>query len=426
MKFRYKALIVLTIVAAAGAAAYRPLRGYWKARSRPHYRLVEVTRGTIVSEVTATGEVRPVLRVEIGTVVSGPIVELSSEADFNKQVKKDQLLARIDPLRYNAAVARDKASLHAREADVARAEALLQQAKNDSRRANDLYDENPDYISQTEMDQYRFNLASFEAQLLVAKASVEQAKANLKNSKVDLSYTYITAPVAGMVIDRKIEPGQTLAASFQMPILFIIAPDMEKKMHIFASINETDVGKIRAAQQRGQPVSFTVDAYPNDLFEGTIEQIRLSSVMTQNVVTYPVVVAASNPDLKLLPGMTANLTFRIDKTDDVLMVPSSALSFYPPKPEMVRPEDRKILEGAAQYKEEDEEEESATETQLSATERVAAAKKRNRRHVWVVEGEFLKAVEIVTGLYDFHHSELVSGELKKGQKLVAGTKSKEP
>jgi HlyD family secretion protein len=425
MKFRYKALIVLAIVAAAGAAAYRPLRGYWKARNRPHYRLVEVTQGAIVSEVTATGEVRPVLRVEIGTVVSGPIVELSPEADFNKLVEKDQLLARIDPLRYNAAVARDKASLHAREADVSRVGAQLQQAKNDSRRANDLYDENPDYISQTEMDKYRFNLASFEAQLLVAKASVEQAKANLKNSEVDLGYTYIKAPVAGMVIDRKIEPGQTLAASFQMPILFIIAPDMEKKMHVFASINETDVGKIRTAQQRGQPVSFTVDAYPNDLFEGTIEQIRLSSVMTQNVVTYPVVVAASNPELKLLPGMTANLTFRIDKTDDVLMVPSSALSFYPPKPEMVRPEDRKILEGAAQYKEEDEEE-STTETQLSATERVAAAKKRNRRHVWVVEGEFLKAVEIVTGLYDFHHSELVSGELKKGQKLVAGTKSKGP
>lgn len=425
MKFRYKALIVLAIVAAAGAAAYRPLRGYWKARNRPHYRLVEVTQGAIVSEVTATGEVRPVLRVEIGTVVSGPIVELSPEADFNKLVEKDQLLARIDPLRYNAAVARDKASLHARAADVARVEAQLQQAKNDSRRANDLYDENPDYISQTEMDKYRFNLASFEAQLLVAKASVEQAKANLKNSEVDLGYTYIKAPVAGMVIDRKIEPGQTLAASFQMPILFIIAPDMEKKMHVFASINETDVGKIRAAQQRGQPVSFTVDAYPNDLFEGTIEQIRLSSVMTQNVVTYPVVVAAPNPELKLLPGMTADLTFRIDKTDDVLMVPSSALSFYPPKPEMVRPEDRKILEGAAQYKEEDEEE-STTETQLSATERVAAAKKRNRRHVWVVEGEFLKAVEIVTGLYDFHHSELVSGELKKGQKLVAGTKSKGP
>ena len=133
MKFRYKALIVLAIVAAAGAAAYRPLRGYWKARNRPHYRLVEVTQGAIVSEVTATGEVRPVLRVEIGTVVSGPIVELSPEADFNKLVEKDQLLARIDPLRYNAAVARDKASLHAREADVSRVEAqpsqLSQQVK---------------------------------------------------------------------------------------------------------------------------------------------------------------------------------------------------------------------------------------------------------------------------------------------------------
>jgi HlyD family secretion protein len=284
-----------------------------------------------------------------------------------------------------------------------------------------LHEEDSDFISETEMDQYRFNLLSLKAQLRAAEAAVEQAKANLQNSAANLGYTEIKSPVDGIVIDRKIEPGQTLAAQFQTPVLFVIAPEMEKKMHVFASVDETDIGLIRDAKRRGQSVRFTVDAYPDDLFDGEIEQIRISSTTTQNVVTYPVVVAAPNPDLKLLPGMTASLSFQIEEKEAVLKIPNAAFWFYP-TPEQVRPEDRQILEGAKTPADEDA---GRSEVVLSATEKAEARRRRNRRHVWVVAGEHLKAVEVVTGLSDNQHTELVSGPLDEGQKLVAGTKPKE-
>jgi HlyD family secretion protein len=257
--------------------------------------------------------------------------------------------------------------------------------------------------------------------LEVAKAAVEQTAANLQNSKQNLDYTNIRSPVDGIVIDRKIEPGQSLAAAFQTPELFVVAPDMEKRMHVFASVDEADIGLIRDAMSRGQPVHFTVDAYPDDLFEGTIEQIRFSSEETENVVTYPVVVAAPNPDLKLLPGMTAKISFQVDKKSDILMIPNAALRFYP-KIEHVRPEDRKLLDGADVSMDDDE----ASDSELSALEQAEAGRNRNRRHVWIEEGKLLKAVEIVTGLMNNKFTELLSGDIKEGQPLVTGIKPKEP
>ena len=185
---------------------------------------------------------------------------------------------------------------------------------------------------------------SLEAQLLISQASVKQAEANLQNSTANLDYTEIKATQDGRVIDRKIDPGQTLAASFQTPEMFVLGVDMEKEMHIYASVDEADIGLIRQAQAEEQPVWFRVDAYPDELFEGRIKEIRMSSTEVQNVVTYPVVVTAPNPDLKLLPGMTANLTFQIEEKKDVILIPWSAVRFFP-KPEMVREEDRKLLEG---------------------------------------------------------------------------------
>src|SRR5262249_35270251 len=152
----------------------------------------------------------------------------------------------------------------------------------------------------------------------------------------------IRAPVDGVVIDRKIDPGQTLAAQFQTPELFIIAPDMKKEMYVMASVDEADIGLIRRAQESNQPVHFTVDAYPDDLFEGKIGQVRMNSTTTQNVVTYPVVVTAPNPDMKLMPGLTANISFQISEKKDTIRIPNAALRFYP-KPEQVRPEDRLLL-----------------------------------------------------------------------------------
>jgi len=418
MRLGIKLGIIAVVLGGVGVAAYPRARDYWRERNRPHFRQAKVVRGKIVSVVNATGTVQPVLRVQVGSFVSGPIEELY--VDFNTKVKKDDLLARIDPRIYEASVARDKASLATCNAEVKRVNALLEQAKNDEKRAQALRATNEDYISDTVMDQYKYKRLSLEAELKVAEASVEQAQAALQNSQTNLGYTEIRSPVDGTIIDRKIDPGQTLAAQFNTPELFIVAPDMEKKMHIFASVDEADMGLIREAQRRKQPVHFTVDAYPDDLFEGTIDQVRMNPTTEQNVVTYPVVIEAHNPDLKLLPGMTANLSFQIDQHDDVLKIPNAALRFYP-KLEHVRPEDRKLLDGA-EVDTESEQEDNAN-IGRSAMEIAEAGKERSRRHVWIVEGDFLKAVEVTTGLSDSKYTEMVSKSLEDGQELVTGVKS---
>jgi HlyD family secretion protein len=310
--------------------------------------------------------------------------------------------------------------LKTREAEIKRVEALLRQAQNEEKRADQLREKHPDFISDTELDQIVSNRESLEAQLAVAHASVEQAMASLENAETNLAYTDITSPVDGLVIDRLIDPGQTLAAQFQTPRLFVVAPNMREKMHVFASVDEADIGLIRDAQLRDAVVEFTVDAYPDDLFKGKIAQVRLNPTSMQNVVTYPVIVEAANPELKLLPGMTANLSFQVEHRDDVVKIPNAALRFFPKK-EQVRAEDHKLLEGGVDDEEQQKEDDLEAR---SAAEKAEAKRKRNKRHVWVVDGELLKAIEIVTGISDSRFSELVSGELKKGVKLVTGTTKK--
>jgi HlyD family secretion protein len=409
----------ITVLLGIGAIASGPwLWEYWKARSRPKYQQEEVSRGRIVFHVNSTGTVQPVLSVHIGSFASGPIEQLYVE--FNQQVKKGELLAKIDPRLYESNVLRDEAGLATRQADVDRVQALLEQARKDEKRAEALRSSNKDYVSDTEMDQFRFNRLSLEAQLKLAIAAVKQAEANLDNSKANLEYTEIRSPVDGIVVDRKIDPGQTLASQFQTPELFIVAPDIRKEMYVFASVDEADIGFIRQAQEKEQPVRFTVDAYPDDLFKGRIAQIRMNSTTTQNVVTYPVVVSVPNPELKLLPGMTANLSFQIQEQDDALRVPNAALRFYP-KPEQVRPEDRSILEG---MRPKSEKELEATASVPSAPDKAAASRNRNRRHVWIVEGEFLRAVEITTGISDNKYTVVVGGDLAIGQNVVTGIENK--
>jgi HlyD family secretion protein len=377
-----------------------------------------------VAVVNSTGTVKPVRSVAVGSFVSGPIKEIY--VDFNDEVKKDQVLAEIDARIYEASAARDEAVLATRVAEVLRAEAECQRARNDEARSLALRAENKTFISDAELDQFKFNRQALEAMVTVAKANVRQAQANLENSQANLAYTKILAPADGVIIDRKVDPGQTVAASFQTPELFVVAPDMRKEMRVFASVDEADIGLIREAQRTGQPVRFTVDAYPDDLFSGTIFQIRRNSTTTQNVVTYPVVVSAANPDLKLLPGMTAAISFQVGEKKDVLRIPNAALRFYPNK-EHVRPEDRLVLEGGgpAVAREEDADEQDRVEAGRSAEEKAELKRKRNRRHVWVVEGELLRAVEVTTGLADGNHTEVLSGDLREGQKLVTGIQPKQ-
>jgi HlyD family secretion protein len=412
MRILRRLLIVAAILGIAGWAVSGPAAGYLHERNRPNFRKAKVVERTVTSVVNSSGEVKPVMSVSVGSFVSGPIKYLY--ANFNDRVKAGQVLAVIDDRIYVAAKQGAIAALVTRKADVVRVKALLQQAINDERRAISLQRENRDYISQAEVDRFHFNRLQLDAQLEVADAAVQQAQAALDNAEANVFYTEIKSEVDGIVIDRKIEPGQTLAAQFQTPELFIVAPQMEEKMHIFASVDEADIGLIRRAQEEGRPVEFTVSAYPDDLFVGKIEQIRFSSTVTQNVVTYPVVVSAPNPELKLLPGMTADLSFEIEKKEDVLCVPNAALRFYP-EIDLVREEDKKIIEGVEE--EAREEEETA---ELSAKQKAEAGGKRNRRHVWVVDGEKLRAVPIVMGISDNRYTEVLSGDLEKGQELVTG------
>ncbi len=420
MRFFVKLLLVLAVLGGIGAAAVTPLQKYWKERNRPSFRTAAVTSGRIVSVRNSTGTIKPVLSVQVGSFVSGPIVELN--VDFNDEVKEGDVLAKIDPRIYEAVVARDRAVLATRKADLERAVALLTQAENNEERALALRGDGRDFISDSELDQYKFNRSSLKAQCKVAEATIESAEANLKNSLLNLEYTEITSPVDGIIIDRKIDPGQTLASQFQTPELFVVAPDMRKEMHVFASVDETDIGLIRAAKERGEPVEFTVDAYQEDLFVGTIWQIRMSSTTTQNVVTYPVLISAPNPELKLLPGMTAKISFQIEAKDDVLKIPNAALRFFP-KREIVREQDRKLLDGSHFDSDDENKDDNLSDSMISASDKVEAGRKSHRRHVWVVDGDFLKAIEVTTGISDSKFTELVSGELTDEQKLVTGIKA---
>ena len=446
MKRLVRWLIVLAVVALGAWAVTGPLAAYLKERNRIIYREAEVTRGKIIAVVNSTGTIKPVQSVSVGSFVSGPIVAIY--VDFNDEVKKDKLLAKVDPKIYEANEAREKANvksalaavksaiatLATRKADVEQAQARLQQAENDEVRAKTLFAENKNFISATEMDKFKFDKLALKAAVSVsqtsvkqaeaavdqAKAMVDQAEANLVQASANVAYTEIRSPVDGVIIDRKIDPGQTMAAQFQTPELFVVAPDLRKEVYVYASVDESDIGQIRDAQKMGQPVRFTVDAYPDELFEGKIFQIRMSSTTTQNVVTYPVVVSAPNAELKLMPGMTATISFQLREKAEVLRVPNAALRFYPQR-DQVRPEDRPILESKGATPGEIDEQAGGTP---SAEEKAESRRQRSRRHVWVVEGEFLRAVAIVTGISNNNYTEVISGELRAGQQLVTGIQPK--
>jgi len=423
LRFPVKTTIALGVLGAIGYFAWSPIAKAIEERNKPRWRTVKVEKGDVKKTVSATGTVRATKSVQVGSFNSGPIIEL--HAEFNQEVKRDELLAKIDPRLFEANVARDRATLATRLAEVQRVEALLQQARNDERRAKELAKKNKDFIAQSEMDNVRFSRLSLEAQLVIAKAGIEQSKATLKNSQANLDYCEIRSPEDGMIIDRKVEPGQTLASSFQTPELFTVGVGMRDKMHIFADVDEAEIGLIRKAADNEQPVTFSVTAYPDKDFEGRIEEVRFASAETQNVVTYPVVVGCPNPDLELLPGMTADLSFQIEEAKDVIKVPKAALRFLPTDAAHVVEENHDLL-GVGQDNDDDKEG-SETKDETSSDDDVENDKdddkKSDKRYVWVVEGEKLKAIEIKVGLSDSRHYQLLEGDIEKGTELVTGPKA---
>ncbi|HVK11388.1 MAG TPA: efflux RND transporter periplasmic adaptor subunit [Gemmataceae bacterium] len=411
MRTLIKWLVILGVIGAVLAGAGYGAMKYLKTQSVPRFTTAAVTTGKIETVVNSTGPIKPVQSVSVGSFISGPILEIF--VDFNDAVKKGQLLARIDPRLPQASLDRENAAFDTQEAELKRIRAQLEQARANETRAIKLRTTNPDYLSEQEMDQLKFTRAALEAQEIVAKANIEAARAGVKNAEANVAYTKITSPVDGVIIDKKVEQGQTVASSFQTPELFIIAPEMEQHMHVFASVDEADIGQILKAKAEGRRVTFTVDAYPDDMFTGTIFQVRQNATTTQNVVTYPVVIEAPNPGMKLRPQMTANVSFQIDVREKATRIPAAALR-YVPADHLIRPEDKQYV--AVKTKKDPKE----GEEKLSAEQRAEQAKAKNKRVVWVADGVMVKAIPVTIGLQDGQWAELVSGEVTVDQALVTG------
>jgi HlyD family secretion protein len=366
--------IVALVVAGAAALG----RGGGGGRSEEgRFETVKVDRGRIVSRVTASGTLSALVTVQVGSQVSGRIQTLS--ADFNSQVRRGQILATIDPQLFQAAVEQARANLAAAEGNLARAKAQSVDAGRQYERAKALLEEDR-LIAQAEVDTAESGARAAEAQVQAMQGAVEQARASLNQAAINLGYARIVSPIDGIVISRDVDVGQTVAASLQAPTLFTIAQDL-RHMQVDTNVAEADVGKLRP----GMEVTFTVDAYPGDPFRGTVRQIRNAPQTLQNVVTYDAVIDVGNPDLKLRPGMTANVNFVYAEKPDALRIPNAALRFRPPS-ELVSP--------------------------------VAARPAPDRRTVWALRDGRPAPVSIRTGLSDGSVTEALDSDLKPGDLLI--------
>ena len=360
MKARWAGLALLVVLVTAGA-------WYWfgiKKPDAPQYRTATIEKGRLVASVSATGTLAAVVSVQVGSQVSGQLKEVL--VDFNSQVSKNQLIARIDPESFEyrvrqaqadldaarAQVATQQANIAAQRAALSQVEVTLADARRDLERKEQLSDKK--FLSPAEVDKSRAMVNSMVEQQKSAVAQVDVARANagnaaavvkqreaaLSQARVDLERTSIRSPVSGIVIKRSVDKGQTVAASLQAPELFIIAENLAD-MRVDTAIDESEIGKIKV----GQRATFTVDAFPGKTFEGEVRKVRKSAQVVSNVVTYLVDVSAPNPELQLLPGMTANVRIVTDTFEDVLKVPNAAIRFRPPQTSDDKPAKSKRSEG---------------------------------------------------------------------------------
>ncbi len=440
MRRRLLTLFLIAVVAAGATAAWFYTQGRGAV---PKYRFAKVEKGPLTATVSATGNLNAVITVQVGSQVSGQINQLF--ADFNSQVKKGQLIARIDPDSFEAKVNQAKGDLEAAAATVLNQRALVERARADVENARAalavgraqtakaqvaLLDAKRDLdrktellrkelIAQSDMDTSQANYDSAaaqleanraqeqalaaavrsgeaqfkvaEAQLKTAEAQVRQKKAALDQAQVDLDHTYIRAPVDGVVVSRNVDVGQTVAASLQAPTLFTIAQDLTQ-MQVDTNVDEADVGRIRL----GQGATFTVDSFPGQTFSGEVVQIRKAPQVVQNVVTYDVVVSAQNKELKLLPGMTANVRIIVDQKPSVLKIPNAALRF---RPQGMEP-DAAPRGGGGQ----------------------APARGGLSGRVWILGPDGKpQPLSLQLGISDGSFTEVLDGSLAEGQEVIVGT-----
>lgn len=372
--------------ALAGAAAVAAVLWLFYSRSRsepePRYETATVDRGRIIARVTATGTLSALVTVQIGSQVSGRIQGLF--VDYNSPVKKGQVLARLDPQFLEAAREQSRANLAAAQGNLSKANIQALEAGRQHQRLQSLAGRQ--LVSEAELDAAQAAAQAGRAEEEIAAGAVEQARAALHQADVNLAYTTIVSPIDGVVISRSVDVGQTVAASLQAPTLFMIAEDL-RKMQVNTSVAEADVGKLSS----GIETTFTVDAFPGERFRGTVRQIRNAPQTVQNVVTYDAVIDVDNPERKLKPGMTANVTFVYAEKSSALRVPNAALRFRPP------PELLPALRRNAGEEEGDEE----------------------RRTVWVLRGEETpEPARVRIGISDGALSEVLEGDLREGDTVV--------
>jgi HlyD family secretion protein len=415
-------LIGATLLAAAAWGGWWWWSGREQGAAGSEYRTVPVKRSTVVQSISATGTLVPEDVIDVGAQVNGPIASFGTDTqgrvvDYRSEVTAGSVLARIDEAVYAADVAADEARLKQAEAQVRVAEAntvqaraRLEQARRDWERAQRLGESRALSraafdASRSAFEQAEASLAVAESGIVEARAMVAMAEASLKRSRRNLAFCTITSPVDGVIIDRRVEIGQTVVASLNAPSLFLIAKDL-RRMKVLVQVNEADIGSVRV----GEPVTFTVDAFPDDRFSGVVRKVRLNAMMTQNVVTYTVEIETANADLRLLPYLTANVRFEIARAENTLAVPNSALRWSPPAPPTpaAPPTSAATARGGAGPN--------------AAGGRGAGAQGQGPA-VWVLGDGGLRRIEVTPGVSDGTTTAVAAEALAEGDMVVVGEAS---
>ena len=399
------------------------------------YKKEAVDKGNIEALVITTGSLNPVITVDIGSQVSGKINKLY--VDFNSQVKENQVIAELDQSQFITRVKQNEANYQSSEAALEKTKVTLDNTKKKLDRAMNLFEK--DLISFEEKESIETQYYSAMADIQSSEAKLKQAESQLDSSKVDLTYTIIKSPIDGVIIDRRVNIGQTVAANLQAPVLFQIANDLSK-MQVECSVDESDIGKVK----EGQEVKFTVDAFPEENFTGKVRQVRYAPEIVQNVVTYTTIVEVNNPEMKLRPGMTATVSIVTGEAKNVLRVPNSALRFNP----SLSPEEMREL--MANMRKEMRERRGGSErtagshpggdSQRQGSRRPGSGQQasgmrgsgmrgtqmRQFARVWMEdESGKLKMAFVRTGITDNSNTEIVSGALNEGQLVITGETSKQ-
>ena len=402
------ALAVLLVVAAIAFWLLNPGDGKQKLQ----FETGKAERGRVVAKVTASGLLSAIVTVQVGSQVSGRIAAL--HADWNSPVKKGQLIAKIDPALFQASVDQARANLAAAQGNLAKAKVQAVDARRQAERQKELAVRKLN--AQADLDTALANADAADAQVAAIEGSVAQTRAALQSAEVNLAYTNIVSPTNGTVISRNVDVGQTVAASLSAPTIFVIAEDLAK-MQVDTNVAEADVGRLKA----GMAASFTVDAYPGEIFRGKIRQVRNAPQTVQNVVTYDAVIDVDNPELKLKPGMTANVTFVYAEKDDVLKVPNGALRFRPP-PSMLG-DGKGGAPGAKAPGAGGPTGAGGAGASGAGGPRSGAGGGRpggeaSGRTVWTLAGDKPAQVKVKTGISDGTFTEVVEGELKAGDVVI--------